>query len=118
MRPGTGEALVTLDRRHEIKALVDGVESGVNLGDLKGLSLAITDQAYEQDYRDPNYAGGPESTPPYRLKETPELKVTPENVDDVVTSLEALVALGGIEGTKATVLGRKRTAKNILRVLN
>lgn len=112
MKEGQEPILFTLNKQSEMKAL----ELGLDNAGLTGSEFAadLSEAAFEADYDDPDFDG--KHNPPRltRLYD-PELDVTPENAEYVRAAASATVAL---DSMKAVLLGRKRTAKKILKRLS
>jgi hypothetical protein len=114
MRPGTGEIVVILDTHAELEAIEVGLfQGGVAFGD--DPSLASFEQQWYRAGRDLDFSAG--SVVASQL-EKPELEITPDNLKHVRSSLEATVAMGGLNGLRAVFAGNKRTARKILRTIS
>jgi hypothetical protein len=115
MMLGTGETIVRLNRQREIKAIETGLASDPMVDIV--FAVEVFQAGYAADCHDLRF-NQKEGTTPWKRATEPELAVTPVNVDGVRTSLEATVALGGISGLRATFTGRKRAARQILRIIS
>lgn len=113
MRPSGKNTI--LDTRQEMKT----IELGAGLLSVNANTLIrhIDAGAYSKDPSDPLYGCDP-MRGQLPLRNTDAITVTTENREIAVDSLKAVVALNGLEGIKAAVLGRKRVAKAVLQELN
>jgi hypothetical protein len=107
MREGTEESIFVLDSKRELRAVELGIEPA---GLVRTLGIDIFEAA-----RDPveTIRGTAHS-----LANNPEFEVTLDNVDDITEALEATIALRGMNGAAASILGRKQTARKVLEVID